>query len=300
MEEIIISQKSGVVNCDFEKAKAQLDAQLALYRNMVFTEDTKKDAKNTVAELRKEKKAFAERCKEVKREYMKPLDDFMAKASELSDMFDTPINFINEQIDAFEKQRIEEKKALIEEIYLELVSEEDIQAIIPLSAIYNSKWENATVNAKAIREEIMTAKIECKRAIETIKAMHSEVEEIAIEKYKADRDLSACVLYLSNYECQKREILEREQERIRREEEERIRREERAKIEAEQRHEEELRMVAEAVREETKAEVIDSFIPEPTTEEEKPYTYTIFLSDSAKEVLENYMNSIGVEFLCTQ
>lgn len=312
MNEIIVSQESGKVVCDFEGAKAMLDAKLDTYRKMVFTEDTKNDAKNTVAELRKEKKAFGDRCKEVKKEYMKPLDDFLVKASELSDMFDVPINFINEQIDAFEQKRIEEKKNLILDIYQELIPEEEYQAMIPLSKIYNKKWENATTTKKAISEEIMNVKEALKKALETIRSMNSDMEQKAIDLYLNSFDLSASLIYLNNYEAEKKAIQERERERIRREEEERIRREEREKIEAEQRHAEELakaveiakdEAVAECVeqiREEVYQEVTESFLPEQTGEEEEPYTYTILLSPNTKESLETFMNSIGIEFFCNK
>lgn len=312
MNEIIVSQESGKVVCDFEGAKAMLDAKLDTYRKMVFTEDTKNDAKNTVAELRKEKKAFGDRCKEVKKEYMKPLDDFLVKASELSDMFDVPINFINEQIDAFEQKRIEEKKSLIFDIYQELIPEEEYQTMIPLLKIYNKKWENATTTKKAISEEIMNVKEALKKALETIRSMNSDMEQKATDLYLNSFDLSASLIYLNNYEAEKKAIQERERERIRREEEERIRREEREKIEAEQRHAEELakaveiakdEAVAECVeqiREEVYQEVTESFLPEQTGEEEEPYTYTILLSPNTKESLETFMNSIGIEFFCNK
>ena len=312
MEEIIVVQESGTVSCDFDSAKKMLENQLSMYQGLVFTEETKKDAKNTVAELRKQKKAFSDKCKEIKKEYMKPLDAFLEKASELSDMFDKPIIFINEQIDAFELQRIEDKKKEIASIYAELVPEEELQKYIPLASVYNSKWENATTTAKAIREEIMTAKLDCKKSVETIKNMHSEVEDQALEMYKTNRNLSDCILYLTNYEKQKAEIVQREQERIRKEEEERIRREEREKVEAERRQAEELARAVEiakdeavtecveAIREEVTQEVTESFIPSVTDEEEEPYTYTILLTSDGKEKLETFMNSVGIEFFCNR
>jgi hypothetical protein len=135
--EVQVQQQAGKITCDFEGAKAYLSARLDEYRNVVFTEDSKKDAKATVSSLRKEKKAFADKVKEVRDEYMKPLQEFADKAKELVDMYDQPINFINDQVTAFEQHRIEEKKEQIKELYLECMG--DMQEELPLNKIYNSK-----------------------------------------------------------------------------------------------------------------------------------------------------------------
>lgn len=304
--EVTISQKAGSITCDFEGAKAYLNSQLSIYRGMVFTEDSKKEAKNTVAELRKQKKAFSDRVKEVKAEYMKPFDDFQKQANELIGMYDDPVNFINEQIDVFEQKRISEKKQRIEEIYEEFMS--DMQDVLPLKKIYNIKWENATFTEKQIKDEMTSLKQTVKVGLETINGMGSDVEEAAINIFLQDYDLSKAILYINNHEKQKMDILAREQERIRREEEERIRREERERLEAERRHEEELRQAqikaeedkqkaVEQAKAEAEQEVIDSFIPDDTDGvEEVTYEYHITLSDDAKQKLEMFMDSVGIEY----
>ena len=72
--EVQVQQQAGKITCDFEAGKAYLNERLEEYRNVVFTEDSKKEAKATVASLRKEKKAFTDRVKEARDEYMKPLE----------------------------------------------------------------------------------------------------------------------------------------------------------------------------------------------------------------------------------
>lgn len=324
--EVKVTQNTGSITCDFEGAKAYLKEQLSIYGGMVFTEDTKKSAKETVAELRKQKKAFSDRVKEVKKEYMFPFDQFSAQAEELYLLYDEPISLINGQIEAFEQKRIEEKKGLIQETYAELMV--GMEDVLPLDRIYNPKWENATTAQKAIRAEMMERKEAAKQAIATIKGMGSDVEDMALKMYQETYDIQKCILFITNHEKQKQEILAREQERIRREEEERIRREEREKLEAERRAEEELRCVreqAEAEKQEVIAaaeeqkeaainaalaeidatveqakveaaqEVIDSFIPE-SDGEENLYEYRISLTADAKTKLEMYMDSVGIEW----
>lgn len=313
--EVVVTQQAGSIQCDFAAAKGYLASRLEQYKGIIFTEDSKTEAKSTVAELRKEKKAFGDRVKEVKREYMAPFEAFANQAEELIEMYDEPINFISIQLADFERKRAAEKRQLIRTLYEECIA--DMADFLPLQKIYNPKWENATASNKAIREELMARKEDAKKAITTIKEMHSDVEELALDMYKESFDLTKCIMYITNHEQQKAAILAREQERIRREEQERIRREEREKLEAERRAEEALRQaqikaeeekqealrIAEAekkaaveqAREEAAQEVIDGLIPD-TEGETGLYEYRMALTPDAKEKLEMYLDSVGIEW----
>lgn len=298
--EVKVSQQAGAISCDFEAAKAYLEERLAEYNGVVFTEDSKKDAKAAVADLRKEKKAFSDRVKTVKEEYMKPFNAFAEQATELLNMYDKPIDFINQQVSDFEKKRIEEKREKIKEWYAECI--DDMQEILPLARIYNVKWENATMNPTQVRKEMMERKAATVEAINAIKEMKTDIEAKAIQMYIDSFDLTKVILYINQHEQQKKEILEREQERLRQEEAERIRREERQKIEAEinrQRELEEAKRKAEeekaAAVEKAREEAVESLIPD-LTGESNLYEYRISLTEEAKEKLEMYMTSVGIEW----
>ncbi len=300
-----------VIEADFKSAENYLTEQLEGYKTVVFTEDTKKEAKETVANLRKDKKALQDRVKTLKKEYMKPFEDFSEKAMVLIEKYDEPIDYINGQVKAFEEKRVEEKKALISNIYLELIPEEEIQKALPLESIYNSKWENATATQKSIKEEIMQAKTDYKAAITSIKAFKSDKEDEAIQMYIRNHNLNECLEYLAQYEEYKKEIAERERLKAQQEMEERIRREEREKAELEARHKAELEQAqleaqaeveqvkenAEQAINEATEQVINNFIPEDTDEPTEDYSYSIKLTKEAKEKLEMFMDSIGIEYI---
>ena len=214
MLEVQISRNNGTIDFNFEDLKDALTAELELYKNLVFTEDTKADAKKTVAELRKLKKQISDKRIEVKKLYMQPYTDFEAKVKELDKLINEPITFISEQIDAFEQKRIEEKRELINEIYLELVSErEDIAGYAELNRVYDSKWENSSTSKKTIQEAITSYLDIVDNDIAAIESMESEYEAKALMRYKETGVLSDALLTIRQWEKQKEEILKAEEEK---------------------------------------------------------------------------------------
>lgn len=299
-----ISQQAGVIKCDFESVRAKLQQRLEEYKGAVFTEDSKNAAKAEVASLRKEKKDFSDRVKEVKTAYMRPYLDFEQKAKELIALYDEPINLIDGQVKDFEEKRKEEKRERIHAIYCENVG--TVASYIPLERIFNPRWENATMKEKDIAKEILELAASVQTAIDTIGAMQSEATDRALEVYKKNLSLPEAMTYINNYEKQKQEILAHEQERKMKEEQERIRREERKRIAEEQRiqaEKEEMIRKAEAEKEaaveqakaEAAQEVIDSLIPDAEGESSL-YEYRMELTADAKEKLEMYLDSVGIEW----
>ena len=214
MLEVQISRNNGTIDFNFEDLKDALTGELELYKNLVFTEDTKADAKKTVAELRKLKKQISDKRIEVKKLYMQPYTNFEAKVKELDKLINEPIAYISEQIDAFEQKRIEEKRELINEIYLELVSErEDIAGYAELNRVYDSKWENASTSKKTIQEAITSYLDSVDNDIAAIESMESEYEAKALMRYKETGVLSEALLTIRQWEKQKEEILKAEEEK---------------------------------------------------------------------------------------
>lgn len=303
MEEVktVITQESAKIECNFAQVEQAIRSVLAEYKDAVFTEDSKVYAKKHVASLRAQKKSFQDNLREEKKKYMKPWDDFEQQAKRLINMYDEPIDLINGQVQAFEEKRIAEKKKLIEQIYHETIAEELTQ-YIPLQRIYNAKWENATCREKEIRREMSDVAAKAAKDIQTIIGMDSDAVDKALSIYQSRLDVSEAISYINNYERQKQEILAKEQERKRQEEEERIRREERERILAEQRAQETARQAEiekqaaiDQAREEAAQEVFESLIPE-SDGQCALYEYRVSLSADAKQKLEMYMDSVGIEW----
>lgn len=212
MQEISVSveQKNGVIGFNFDEIKANLEAEMQIYRGMVFTEDSKKEAKKTVAELRGLKKSVEDKRKEVKASFMIPYTEFENKVKELNQLIDEPINFINAQVEAFEQKRLEEKRQLIRQLYEENI--DGMEEYIPLDKIYSSKWENATTTKKAIVDDIKK-RVDCTtKDLETIHSMGSAYEDKGLEAYKRTLLLADAIQCINNYEKQAAEIKARQEE----------------------------------------------------------------------------------------
>ncbi len=281
MLEVQISRNNGTIDFNFEDLKDALTTELELYKNLVFTEDTKADAKKTVAELRKLKKQINDKRIEVKKLYMQPYTDFEAKVKELDKLINEPITFISEQIDAFEQKHIEEKRELINNIYLELVSErEDIAGYAELNRVYDSKWENASTSKKAIQEAITSYLESVANDIAAIKSMESEYETKALMRYKETGVLSDALLTIRQWEKQKEEILKAEEEK-----------QEALKAEEEKQAEAEADEILDA------PEPVEEFI-EPTEKNDimKLARYEVKVDPFQQTQLECYMQECGIQY----
>lgn len=226
MEEIRVNveQKNGVIGFNFEEIKEKLNSELEIYKNMIFTEDSKAEAKKTIASLRKLKKSVNDKKLEVKKSFMIPYTNFEAQVKELDNLIDEPINFINNQVEEFERRRVEEKKSLISEIYTEIMAEHvEASGYLPLQRIYDSKWENATTTKKAITEAISERVDHVEKDLCIIRSMGSEFEDKGIEKYKVTLELSDAIEIMNQYQKQKEEILRRQEEEAKRKAEEEAR-----------------------------------------------------------------------------
>lgn len=224
---VLVDQKNGVIGFNFEEIKEVLKNGLEEYKNMEFTEDSKKEAKATVASLRKLKKSVNDKRLEVKKSFMIPYNTFESQVKELDALIDEPINLINNQIEEFERKRIAEKKAMINEVYASIMEEHpDISELLPIARIYDSRWENATTTKKSIADAITQHVERVEKDLATIRSMQSEFEDKGIKKYRTTLELSDAITTMNQYQKQKEEILKRKEEEKLREEEERRKAEE--------------------------------------------------------------------------
>lgn len=287
----------GKINANFDEVETSIQAKAAEYDGVLFTEDTKADAKRVVADLRKEKKNIADIYKQIKQEWMKPLDEFKQRVDELAAKVDKPIGFINGQVEAFEQKRLEERDAEIKAIYLDTVG--DMADFLPLHKIRKDKWSNASTTVKTIRREMLEAISSAKAGKLAIEAMMSDAVPDALCKFQATLDLADALSYINQYEAQRAEVLKREEERRRQDEErrhlaeiERIRQEERTRVETEARIQ---KAAAAAAVDRVKSVDAEKAAP-LSAPESRTVVYTVVCTDEEMRELEMAMNSLGLYY----
>lgn len=299
MSEIVlqVSPVTGEIQTNFSEIERQLTAEMSQYDGVVFTEETKTDAKKTVAGLRKLKKSIEDSDKKVKIQWMEPYNQFHLRVKQMTDLVDKPINHINGQVETFEKKRIEERQAEIRQIYTEEIG--DMADFLPLYRLQDDKWSNASTSVKSIRKAMSETISNAKAGKTAIEAMQSDAVPDALRKFQATLSLPDALAYINRYETQKAETLRKEDERRRQEEERRHREEiERIRVEERQRMAEEERIrreAEEAVKDEIRSVDEESAAP-LTALESHTAVYTVVGTDAELQDVETAMTSLGLYF----
>lgn len=299
---LAIKQNPGTIEMNFDALEEQLDKKLDEYRGAVFTEDTKTIAKAEIASLRRLKKDIEDGRKTVKKKWMEPYDAFDKRMKSLSAKVDEPINAINEQVQAFEEKRRQEKREEIQRMYEDVVTDYgDCREFIDLDNLYDPKWENASVSMKSIKKDMTEKMSAIQTAVSSIMAMRSDKEPDALALYKRTLNLNDAIQMIMTYEQNKADALKREEERRQREEERRRQAEiERARAAEREaiRREEQIRKA-----EQEKAQQVVEQTPVVADDElpfEQPSTVTAFYrvvaTPAELEEVEMAFNSIGIYF----
>lgn len=288
-----VEQSTGILNGNFEEIKKEVAERMKEFDGAIFTEGSKTLGKAIMADLRKQKKEIDDSRKQVKAQWLMPYNDFELKVKELLQLIDTPIELIDRQIKEMEEQRIEKKNFAIREVYNTMSRQ--VEFAPPLQAIYDVKWENATVKMPTIENLMAESLNEINADLLSIKNMKSEAVAEAVEMYKRDFNLAKAITYINNYETQKIEILKREEAKQRekdewnhRQELERVRAEERARITEEQ------NIRREAVEE---LKVINEASAAPLiTKESLRVIYTVVATAEELEEVETALTSLGIYY----
>lgn len=122
------------------------------YKSIVYTEDTIENAKTDRATLNKVTKAINDEKIRLKKEVLKPFEDFEKKCKELQGIMSEATNSIDSQIKSFEEKEQNKKREQIKEIFNAHIG--DFKDLISFEAIFNLRWLNKTYSIKNIEEEI--------------------------------------------------------------------------------------------------------------------------------------------------
>ena len=216
-----------VIDFNFEELKEEITNKSALYKNMVYTDETIKDAKSDRTLLNKFKTALEDKRKEVKKQCLEPYNQFEKQIKELVAIIDEPVKLIGEQITEFEDREKAEKHEQI----IELFNKAGFQSFVTLEQIYDPKWLNKSVSLKSIEEELTNTVYRIGHDVTTINSL-KEYSFEALEHYKKTLDLAGAIAEGQRLADIQKRKLEHEAEVKAREELAKKQAEERAKAEA--------------------------------------------------------------------
>ena len=162
-----------------EKLDALVDAVVKKYSGIVVTEDTLKECKKTLTELRKLSKELNAKRLEKQRQYETPVKEFKAQIDAYINQINDVISDIKQGTDEFEEKRKAEKQEAIQNLIAEMAGNYGVD---PETIEIDKKWLNKSTTMKKITEEIANKMKEKQRIDDDWKI---------IKKYAQDKGMLA-------------------------------------------------------------------------------------------------------------
>lgn len=297
----------GTIEDNLDAVELSIKEKVQEYAAVVVTEDTVKDGKRFLADIRKEKKTLDDERKAIKSQWMAPYEEFEKRAKRIIALYDEPVRVINTQLVEFEEQRRAMKRKGIEAAY-DFVKGE-LGDWLPLAKIYNPKWENATYPDKKVREDIELAFDQIKVSISTVRSMNSEFEEDALQVLKETGSLQGAIARINELQKQKERFMEqaraeaeraqREKERVAREKEQEEAENRKATDEAEVAEKKEEAVLRETERKEVESgssQKEEDIMPDAPFALEKMLAVMVKIGENDLPMLKEFLEKMGLEY----
>lgn len=197
-------QELKPIDFNYLELKENLSEKLEIYKNAVYTEETIKEAKGDRAKLNKLSKAINDKKIEIKKQVLKPYEDFENKTKELISMIAEATNNIDTQIKSFEDKQKNEKLQNIVAFFEN--NSEELKEMLNFDKIYNPKWLNSTYKISDIEEDIKHVIVKSRQDLEVIKSLNTEFEDILIDFYFKTLNLTETMGEKTRLEEQKKKI----------------------------------------------------------------------------------------------
>lgn len=270
------------IRFNYEELKAEITSKVEMYKNLVYTgSDQIKDAKADRAALNKLIKAMSDERIRIKKDCLKPYDEFERKIRELTDIVNEPVQLIDKQTKEYEQTLKEEKRKDIEALFETI----GFQAFVKLDMIWDEKWLNASVSMKSIEEKMRERMYQISTDLLTLNRL-SEYAFEAVAVYKETLDMNRSIAEaqrMSDIAKQKAETEARKKA-----EEER-----RAKEAEEKKVYEKTAIISESVPEQQQPE---HTVTEPEEPEKMEVRFAALLTTEDALALKEFFQSRNIEF----
>lgn len=181
-------QKFPQIKWNNEELKAEIEAAMADYQNIVVTPESEKDCKSLRAKLNKVRTAIDTARKDMKAKVQEPLKLFEAQVKEVQGPIDTAIANLDTQLAEIKEMKQTKKRSDIATRY----AKGDYPDWIRLEQIWDEKWLNASVSIEQVFKQIDEKVKVIENNMQTIKALPEFAYE-AEEFYRQSLDFGEAV-----------------------------------------------------------------------------------------------------------
>lgn len=185
MQEVQFPQ---VIKFNFAELKTEITEKAELYKNMVYTEDSIKEAKADKATLNKFIKVLEDKRKDVKKQCLQPYEDFEKQIKELVAIVNEPVQLIDSQVKAYDEKRKAEKLEQIKAIW----EESDHPEWLSCNMIFDNRWLNVTFSLKQVQDAITERLAQINTELTTLNSL-TEFAFEAVEVYKNTLDVNRAI-----------------------------------------------------------------------------------------------------------
>lgn len=193
---LTVSFTPAAIDANFDALDARVEELIKGYaeaRYDLTSSDEIKQAKRDRTYLNGIAKEIDERRKAVKREYMRPLDDFEARANAITAKVKKASANIKEQLDEAEERRKDRAYAILKEYYEDLAGM--LAPVVPYERIHDEKWLNKTFGEMKAKAAIDEKVAKVATDWETLQAQRETLPryEVAEREFFATLDLGAAL-----------------------------------------------------------------------------------------------------------
>lgn len=198
------------ITANFDKLHEFVAARVAVYKNMVVTEETVKNAAADRAMLRKLRDRIDQNRKEIKAECLRPADEFAEGIKPTITEIDAAIANIDEQVKKWEALEVQNKLGGLREFFNEKNTGPGAEiADFDKIAASNPKWKNKGYEVKAAQNDIMSALANIDRGMTALRGQGypDSCRAAMIEKFSENYDLASALNVYT--QIQRREAMEK-------------------------------------------------------------------------------------------
>lgn len=271
------------IEWNFDELKAEITAAAQDYEVSVYTDDTIKQAKTDRAKLNKFVDALNAKRTEIRKQLLKPDEQFGQEIKELTGIVQKAIDNIDSQVKDYERRQREEKTAKVRDFYDANIH--DIGEYLPFEQVMKPEYANASKSMKSIKEEILELIQKVDEGLAILSEVDSpyagDMKEVFLKTY----DIGAAMAERNRLETQE------QKQKLYAEEQARKKAEREAKLKAEAE-----RVMAAGAR--TAAPAGDDPHPDPEQQEEPVYEMCFRVYGSKPQILSlrDFMKAQGIRF----